>query len=149
MRLRDERFLRYATAVYAVGLVIHSADHVRRGFNVVTPGVLWLGSVSTVAGLATIALVYMRHRWGPLAAAALGLPVALGVAAVHFLPKWGEFSDAFPGAHNTGVTAFSWFAVSVEILGAIAMGLSGIAILRHPARSEERRARISLGHGSP
>jgi hypothetical protein len=121
--------LRYATAVYAVGLVLHTADHVRRGLGVVTPQVLWLGNVSTAAGLVTIALVFLRHRWAPRAAATLGLPVALGVAAVHFLPRWSEFSDAFPGAHGTGVTSLSWLVVSLEILGAAALGMAGMQAL--------------------
>jgi hypothetical protein len=130
MARQDQRFLRYATAVYALALALHTADHLRRGLEVVTPEVLWVGNVSTAAGLATIALVFMRHRGAPLVAATVGLPTALGVAAVHLLPKWSTLSDAFPGAHNTGVTVMSWLVVLLEIAGAAAMGVAGIAQMR-------------------
>jgi hypothetical protein len=127
----NEQILRYATASYAVALALHTADHLHRGVSLLTAQVLWLGNVSTAAGLVTVALVFMRHRRAPLAAAALGIPTALGVAAVHLLPTWSAFSDAFPGAHHTGVTAVSWFVVLLEIAGATAMGVAGIATMRH------------------
>ena len=65
-----------------------------------------------------------------MAAALTGIPVAVGVAAVHLLPKWSAFSDPFVGAHNTGVTAASWSVVLVEIAGVLAMGIVGLAIVR-------------------
>jgi hypothetical protein len=130
MPRQHEEFLRYATAGYALGLALHTADHLRRGLSVITPEVLWVGNISTLAGLVTIALVFMRHRAAPLAAAVLGLPTALGVAAVHLAPRWSAFSDSFPGAHHTGVTAVSWLVVALEITGAAAMGVAGIAQMR-------------------
>jgi MYXO-CTERM domain-containing protein len=78
-----------------------------------------------------------RHRLAPVAAIALGFPVAVGVAAVHLLPRWSDFSDAFPGS-TTGVNAMSWTVVLIEIAGAFALGLAGLAMLRRsrePARS--------------
>jgi hypothetical protein len=62
--------------------------------------------------------VFLRWRWAPIAAIAVGFPDAVGVAAVHLLPRWSSFSDAFPGAHRTGVTAFSGGAAIVEIVAA-------------------------------
>ena len=134
---REQVFLRNAAILYGVGLVLHLADHVRRGTEVLTGEVNLLGTISTVAGVATIGLIMMRHRLAPLAAIALGFPVALGVAAVHLLPRWSDFSDAFPGS-TTGVNGLSWTVVLIEIAGAFALGVAGLAMVRRsrePARN--------------
>ena len=119
--------------MYAVGLALHTADHLRRGIDVITDEVFWLGNVSTAAGIAVVALVLTGHRFAPTAAVLLGFPVALGVSAVHLLPRWSTLSDAFPGAHDTGVTALSWAVVLLEIAGAAALGLAGFAAVRRSA----------------
>jgi hypothetical protein len=126
----DERWLRYAALLYATGLALHTADHVRRGVDAVTPQVVWLGNISTLLGVTTVVLVLLGHRLGPPIAAFTGLQVAIGVAAVHLLPEWSAFSDAFPGARGTGVTAMSWTVVPIEIAGAFAMGVIGLSIAR-------------------
>jgi hypothetical protein len=126
-----ETRLRYAALFYAAGLALHTVDHFRRGVDAVTPQVLWAGNVSTLLGVTTVVLVLLGHRLGPLAAAITGLPVAIGVSAVHLLPEWSSaLSDAFPGAHGTGVTAMSWTVVLIEITGALAMGIIGLSIVR-------------------
>lgn len=127
--------LRLATLLYAAGLVAHTADHLRRGIDVLTWEVFWAGNVSTLLGVVAIALVLMRHRLAPYAAVAIGLPIALGVAAVHLLPHWSALSDAFPGAHGTGVTPLSYTVVLVEILGALAMALSGLQTIATARRA--------------
>jgi hypothetical protein len=134
---REQVFLRNAAILYGAGLVLHFADHVRRGTEVLTGEVSLLGTISTVAGVVTIGLIMTRHRLAPVAAIALGFPVAVGVAAVHLLPRWSDFSDAFPGS-TTGVNAMSWTVVLIEIAGAFALGLAGLAMMRRsrePARS--------------
>lgn len=128
-------WLKYSALFYALGLALHTADHFRRGLDAVTPQVLWAGNVSTAIGITVAALVIVGHRSGPLLAAVSGIPVAVGVAAVHMLPKWSALSDAFVGAHNTGVTAVSWTVVMIEIVGAVAMGIAGWKVVR-----EERTA---------
>ena len=125
----DDRFLRYGALLYGAGLVLHLADHFRRGTSVLTGEVNLLGTISTVAGVITIGLVMARHRWAPIAAVALGFPVAVGVAAVHLLPRWSDFSDAFPGS-TTGVNAGSWAVVLIEIVGAFVLGLAGYRAIR-------------------
>ena len=126
----DHPVLRYCALLYALGLALHTADHLRRGLDVVTPQVLWVGNISTALGITVAVLVILGHRHGPLLAATTGIPVALGVAAVHLLPKWSALSDPFVGARNTGVTALSWTVVLVEIVGAVAMGVAGLAVVR-------------------
>ena len=89
----------------------------------------WAGNLSTAVGITAVLLVLMGHRWGPLVAVLTGIPVAIGVAAVHLLPHWSAFSDAFPGANDTGVTALSYTVVLIEIAGALAMGIAGLAVI--------------------
>jgi hypothetical protein len=72
-----------------------------------------------------------------MVAVVTGIPVALGVAAVHLIPHWSAFSDAFPGAQHTGVTALSYSVVLIEIVGALAMGAAGLALVL------ERRPRVA------
>jgi hypothetical protein len=126
----QDLWLKRAALLYATGLVLHTADHLKRGLDVVTPQVLWAGNLSTLLGVATVVLVLMRHPRAPLFAALTGIPVAVGVAAVHLLPEWSAFSDAFPAAHGTGVTFVSWAVVSIEIVGALLMGIAGLRALR-------------------
>jgi hypothetical protein len=122
---RAWRWLRYAAVLYAVAWAVHTGDHLRRGLDVVTTQVAVLGTVAAVLQLAAVAAVLARRAWAPVAAVAVGFPDALGIAAVHLLPHWGAFSDAFPGAHATAVTGFSWFAAVMEITGALAFGVAG------------------------
>jgi hypothetical protein len=120
------RLFRYAAFFYLVAWALHTGDHIRRGLGVVTIEVSVLGGVAAVLQvLAVLAAISMRWRWAPLAAVLIGFPDAVGIAAVHFLPHWSAFSDAFPGAQGTGVTGFSWFAASVEVAGALAFGSAG------------------------
>src|SRR4051794_40410026 len=72
--------LRYCACFYALGLALHTADHLRRGFDVVTPQVIWAGNVSTAIGVIVVALVLLGHRRAPLLAAVTGIPIAFGVA---------------------------------------------------------------------
>ena len=130
------RWLTTSAVVYVAGLSLHLADHVRRGVDVLTGPVLIAGYISTVAGVVTVALVFARHRMAALAAALIGLPVAVGVAIVHIPPDWGAFSDPFIGSSGTGVTGFSWGVVFLEIVGALGLGIFGLAALKpRPATS--------------
>src|SRR5206468_1077987 len=88
-------------------------------------------------------LVLTRHRLAPLVATLVGFQTALGVTAVHLLPRWSSFSDALPGAHNTGVTAFSWIVVNIEIAGALLLGIFGANLLFYQRQSEQRERRAA------
>jgi len=130
------RLLRVAAASYLVAWILHTGDHLRRGADSVTTEVLVVGIVAGVLQLIAIAAAFRRAPWAPIAAVAIGFPDAVGIAAVHLLPHWSSLSDAFPGAHGTGVTGFSWVAAIVEIAGALAFGLAGA----HAWRRAEHRA---------
>ena len=122
---RADQALVYAAVLFATGLALHSADHVRRGPDVLTGEVTVLGTVSTVGALFVIGLVLTHRPSAPLVATVFGLANAVGVSAVHFLPRWSDFSDAFPGARDTDVTGFSWFVATLEVAGLVALGAAG------------------------
>ena len=115
--LLEDQVLRYAAFVFAAALLVHGADHWRRGFKVLTPEVYWAGMVLSVLAVISITLVLTRHSWGPL------------VAASHLLPHWSSFSDAFPGS---GVDSLSYAAVVFEVIGSLVFGAAGMRILLRP-----------------
>lgn len=133
---RSARLLRYAALVYAAGFLLHNGDHVRRGFDVLTPEVFAAGTVTGVVAMAAITLALVGHRVAPLVAVVHGFSQALGVAAVHLLPHWSAFSDSLPDGH---VDALSWAAVLAEIAGALALGAAGAYALRHSGWSGHDR----------
>jgi hypothetical protein len=128
--LRLHRMLSYAACCFAAALVMHGADHLRRGISVVTPEVLWGGSLLSAIGLATVLLVLSGHRLGPLLAVVVGFPTAAGVVAAHLLPRWSALSDSFV---SNGADLVSWIAVLAEILAALALGVAGARALRSAA----------------
>ena len=125
--LRLYRMLNYAACFFAASLVIHGADHLRRGFTAVTAEVLWGGSLLSVAGLATVLFVLCGHRLAPLLAVVVGFPTALGVAASHLLPRWSALSDSFVSGD---ADLLSWVVVLAEIVGAFMLGVAGARTLR-------------------
>ncbi len=130
-RAGDDGVLLATGVVFAVALLVHGADHARRGLDELPAAVFWLGNLQTVGALFTLFLVFTRHRWAPLAAIAIGFASAFGFTVVHLLPDWGVLSDAFPGAEaHADVTGFSWFAALFEIGADLAFGGAGVRVLR-------------------
>src|SRR5437879_4648547 len=117
-----------ATAVfYATGTIVHTIDHLRRGTSTVTHHVFWAGMLGTILAAGAIALVFAGPELARRAAALVGFPHGIGIAAVHFLPHWSVFSDGFPGAAPAlGITGLSWLAASWEVAGAITFAIAGL-----------------------
>ena len=131
--LEDEhgaRLLRWTAAIYGMAWATHNADHLRRGTGVVTTEVLALGVIAGVLQVSAITAVFLKYRWAPLLAVAVGLQAGIGIFAVHLLPRWSSFSDALPGAHGTGITLFSWIAVVLEMVSSLAFAAAGASVLR-------------------
>ena len=124
---RSDWYLRYAAGVYAVGLTVHTGDHLRRGTDAVTREVFWAGMLLTVISVITLALVFLRQRVAPAVASIVGFTAAVGVTASHLLPHWSSLSDSLP---DGSVDAFTWFAVLLEIGGALAMGVAATQVWR-------------------
>src|SRR5436190_11285841 len=110
---RADRWLVGAATFFTVAVLIHSADHLRRGTDAVNRDVFWLGTAGAAIEVAVVVLVCQRHRVAPLAAAVAGATLASGYLAVHFLPAHPWFSDSFTSASD--VSPASWFAASLEV----------------------------------
>jgi hypothetical protein len=122
--------LRWATAFFAIALSLHTADHLRRGMDVVPPAVMIAGMIQGVAAAITVGLVFLGNRWAPHSAILVGFASAVGFSAAHLLPTWGAFSDSFiDAAQAAGVTWFSWITAIVEILADLLLAGAGVAVL--------------------
>ncbi|MDY7101607.1 MAG: hypothetical protein S0880_10505 [Actinomycetota bacterium] len=132
-----QRRLLVAGYVFAAGSAVHAADHLRRGQGSISDELDWLGSLGLVVQVVVITLIVTRHRLAPLAAVAAGFPLALGFAVVHWLPEWSVISD--PLWEIDSAAWLSYAASTAEIIGALAVGLCGLAIVRE-------RGLASFGH---
>ncbi len=63
-----------------------------------------------------------------MAAVSAGFPLALGFTAAHWLPEWSSLSDPLWQIESS--TLFSYVASTAEILGALAVAVAGVAIIR-------------------
>ncbi|MDQ1375295.1 MAG: hypothetical protein QOJ09_2633 [Actinomycetota bacterium] len=128
---RADSTLRAVGGVFLAALLLHGFDHLRRGFDVITPQVFWLGNLQLALAVVAVVLVFRRHWWGPAAAIAIGLPSAVGFTAAHLLPHWSALSDPFTGSQVAPhVTALSWVAAIFEIAADLAFAWAGLAVLR-------------------
>jgi len=126
-----DRALRWTGAVFLAAVLVHGADHMRRGTDVVTTEVLSAGTVQFVLAVLAVGLVFRGHRLAPVAAIAIGFPSAIGFTAAHLLPHWSAFSDSFTGADVAPhVNALSWVTAVFEITADLAFGAAGVATLR-------------------
>ena len=128
--MSDQRF-RLVSFVFLTAVLVHGADHLRRGPDVVTAVVRTAGALQLALAVAAVVLVVRRHPAAPLAAIAVGLPSAVLFAASHLLPHWSSFSDSFTGSETgPGVNAFSWFSAVFEIAADLAFAFAGLLVLR-------------------
>ena len=128
MHLSRERRLYVAGLAFAAASALHLIDHLRRGQNSVSDVLYAVGNISLVVQVATISLVLTRHRLAPTAAVSAGFSLALGFTAAHWLPRWSSISD--PVWEIKSLTWFSYTASIGEILGAVALALAGLAVIR-------------------
>ncbi|WP_410870470.1 hypothetical protein [Nocardia sp. A7] len=124
--------LRATTAVFAVALLVHGADHLRRGMDATSALVNALGTLQLLFALLTVILVLRRRQEAARAAVFIGFASAVGFTIVHVLPDWfGPLSDSFINAPaSSGVTGFSWFAALFEITADLAIAFAGLSVLR-------------------
>ena len=118
--------LRVTAVAYAVAIVAHLADHVRRGLDASPDVVIALGTLATL--LQAVAIVAALAGWAsaPVLAVAIGVGDAVGGFTAHLLPRWSGLSDPFPGPDPApGVTAFSWVTAVAVIVTGLAFAYAG------------------------
>src|SRR3954452_7604615 len=121
-----DRRLRLSACCFAVAVLVHNFDHVRRGADGINLDVFWAGTLSLVVEVGVVVLVVMRHRLAPLAAAVIGLSLAAGYVFVHFTPDHGWLSDPLLSASK----AISIVAALLEATTALWLGVTGVQIVR-------------------
>jgi hypothetical protein len=135
--------LKSAATVFLVGFLLHNADHARRGIDAITDHVVWGGTIVAMVAAVVLTLVFTDHPAAPMAAAAAGLGIAVGVSATHLLPEWGVLSDPL-----LDLSATSWVAVFAEIAGAVLLGVSGLRAGTLPSRHRPGRTTRSTARPS-
>ena len=126
-----DRRLAAAAGLFVAANLLHTADHLRRGWGRPllgeTPEVLAGGVLISVAALVTLWLAVRRRPRAPLVAAVVGFASAVGIAAAHLAPPWGVLSDSYLVLRPD---LFAWVVVLVEIAAALLLGMVGMAGFR-------------------
>jgi hypothetical protein len=123
----DQRRLLAAAAFFAVAVLIHNFDHLRRGGGSVSAGVFWVGSAAIIVEVLVVVLAFARHPLAPLTAASAGFGLAAGYLFVHFTPHRSFLSDSLVRGN---ASPLSIFAALVETVAALTIALVGVGILR-------------------
>jgi hypothetical protein len=124
--------------VFAAGSAIHLFDHLRRGQGSVSDELYWLGILALIVQTVVVTLIVTRHPRAPHAAVIAGYPLAIGFVAAHWVPEWSVISD--PVWQVDSLAWFSSLASTAEVVGALLVGLAGLAVLR-----EQRGATSTVG----
>ena len=124
-----QRILLFASAALLFGVAVHGLDHVLqdRGIGALTTEVRIGGFVNALAAVLVFVLARRADPRAPVAAAAVGAYIALGVVAAHFLPHWSALSDPYAGAN---LSVVSWAAAGFEAACALALAAVGLAVQR-------------------
>jgi hypothetical protein len=136
-----DRALRQAATFFTVAVLLHNADHLRRGTDSIGHDVFAAGSASVLLEVGIVVLICQRHRLAPIAAAATGFSLAAGYLFVHFLPQRSWLSDSFTSAAH--VSLLSWGAASLEVVAATTLGVVGLLAL-NTSRGQPRPLRDVL-----
>lgn len=142
---RHAALLRATAMVFAVAVLVHNGDHLRRGGDSVSAQVFWLGSAAMLVEVGVVALVLARHRLAPRAAVVAGLGLAAGYFITHFTPQRGLLSDSLVSG---GASPLSLVAATFETVSALALGIAG-AMVVHDGDwdgDEHVSAGAALGH---
>jgi len=125
---RGDRALKSAATLFAVAVLFHGADHVRRGPHSTTAAVFWVGTSAILLEVSVVVLCCQRHRVAPLAATVGGFSLSVGYLVVHFLPRQPLLSDSFVSAAK--VSWISWLAATLEVVSAVVLGVVGLVVMR-------------------
>lgn len=134
---RSARVLTAAATFFAVSVVAHTADHLRRGLDSITTELLGAGWVGLGISALAILLVALRHDRAPQVAIIAGIVLPVGFVAAHWLPTWSVFSDSFVEGE---ASVLSQAASLFEIVGALCLGAAGLHTLRRARPRSSRDA---------
>lgn len=137
----QDRWLLRSAWAFGVVVLLHNADHVRRGADTIGLDVVWVGSLAVIVEIAVVVLAVQRHRLAPLAAAAAGLGLAAGYLVVHFLPARSWLSDSL--VSGADVSAVTWIAASAELAASVVLAVVGFVVL------QARGGLVSATHPHP
>ncbi len=122
-----QRRLVVAGSLFVVGNLLHTADHLRRGWGKPllgeTPEVLVGGILISLGALLTLSLALRGSDRAAAVAMLVGFTSAVGVAAAHLAPPWGVLSDSFLVLRPDLV---AWSVVLLEISAALFLGAVGL-----------------------
>lgn len=124
----EGRLLRVAAVVFAVAVLVHNGDHLRRGGDSVSTDVFALGTLGMLLEVAIVALVLMNHRLGPLAALSVGASLTAGYLLVHLSPARSWLSDSLTAGED--IIWFSWVAVVSLVTASLFLAVAGWLLLR-------------------
>lgn len=124
---RSARVLTAAATFFAISVVAHTADHIRRGLDTITTELLGAGWLGLGISALAILLVVLRHDQAPQVAILAGIILPVGFIAAHWLPTWSVFSDSFV---EGDASALSQAASLFEIVGALGLGAAGLYTFR-------------------
>jgi hypothetical protein len=123
---RSQRQLERAATVFAVAVLLHNSDHVRRGAGAIHGDVFVAGTLAIALEVAVVAAIFVRHRSAPLVAVSAGFSLAAGYVLVHFTPARSWLSDSLLSWSMT----VSVVAAGFEAVSALALGMAGLRIVR-------------------
>jgi hypothetical protein len=118
---------RIAAGAFAIAVLIHNGDHLRRGGRSLATDVFVIGTLALVVEVAVVWLAFMNHRHARLVAAVAGVTLAAGYYVVHFTPQRPWLSDSFVSGHGSVV---SILAALGETLTAIVLAAVAVADIR-------------------
>ena len=120
--------LKTPTLVFIATWIVHTGDHIRRGYEFTPDGVIHSGFTAGILAAIALTLIFTEHRLAPFLATAVFPSLAIGVSATHLLPDWGFFSEPliFDSAADT------WAAVAAipEIASALWLGVRAFGVVR-------------------
>lgn len=128
-RRRDDQILVSAASFFSLAVLIHGADHVRRGVDAISRDVFWAGTAAVSIEVLVVIWACQRHRLAPLAAISIGTSLAVGYVVVHFSPERSWLSDSLTSASDA--SGLSWVAASLEVVAAATLVIAGTVVLCH------------------
>jgi hypothetical protein len=123
---RQQRQLERAATLFAVAVLLHNSDDLRRGTAGLHGDVFSAGTLALILEVGVVAAVFARHRAAPLAAAVVGFSLAAGYVFVHFTPGRSLLSDSL----LSWSMPFSIAAATLESVTALILGLAGLRVVR-------------------